>query len=783
MKKITFTVILILLHMQSWAQGEPAGLRRYAIFTGSNNGGEERVKLVYAETDAIAMYNVLTEIGGLAPNDTILLSDPDVNEIKEAFSRIKANIERDKKNSRRSEFIFYYSGHSDDSGILPGGELFEYSHLRQEIDKMGTEVKIAVLDSCSSGAFTRLKGGVKKAPFLIDESVDTEGHAFLTSSSENEAAQESDAIEGSFFTHYLITGLRGAADSTQDGTVSLTEAYSFAADETLARTTSSIAGAQHPSYSINLTGSGDLVLTDLREIISSISIDKEIEGRIYFRDNAGRLVVEFRKRAGMPVSISLPGGIYQVELETDRNLAVTMISVSRGEIQLTQSAFSPAERTFARTRGDEAPAEDTTESDLERKMAEIREDINSRVKEEAETEIEKVEESLENKIEQIRGIIDETFDQEPETPPTPSLDYKVLGISFAPTSASSNDVVNLSLSFIGRPYALYGLSLGFMNMTVQDAVGIQVGAISSQAGRDQYGALISGIYNIVNRDLLGAAISGVFNINSNNMKGFQASGVFNISRNLTYGVQTAGVFNITNGTMIGFQAAGVFNYSREQFHGVQVAGVFNNAKNINGVQIGLLNIGGVVNGMQIGLININDDINGLPLGLITISKNGIMDFGGWYENSGFFYTGIQTGSKNFYNFAYAAFPVETVEPALALGIGIGARINLGSFYIDLDTSVKSVSNGTDFTDLMRNTFSGGLVNSVYPNARISAGLKIFRVLSLYGGMSLDMHFPGLTNRSDYFHNTSKPLIIHDPKSGADVMEIHPHWYGGLKINL
>ena len=77
--------------------------------------------------------------------------------------------------------------------------------------------------------------------------------------------------------------MRGAADNTQDGTVTLNEAYSFAADETLARTTSSIAGAQHPSYSINLTGSGDLVLTDLREIISSISIDKEIDGRIFFR--------------------------------------------------------------------------------------------------------------------------------------------------------------------------------------------------------------------------------------------------------------------------------------------------------------------------------------------------------------------------------------------------------------------------------------------------------------------------------------------------------------------
>jgi CheY-like chemotaxis protein len=43
---------------------------------------------------------------------------------------------------------------------------------------------------------TRLKGGERRPPFLLDESAQVKGHAFLTSSAETEAAQESDRIWG-----------------------------------------------------------------------------------------------------------------------------------------------------------------------------------------------------------------------------------------------------------------------------------------------------------------------------------------------------------------------------------------------------------------------------------------------------------------------------------------------------------------------------------------------------------------------------------------------------------
>ena len=126
-------------------------------------------------------------------------------------------------------------------------------------------MRIVILDSCSSGAFTRAKGGIKTQPFLIDGSLSAQGYAFLTSSSANEASQESDNIEGSYFTHSLLAGLRGAADTVGDGRVTLNEAYRYAYTETMARTETSLYGAQHPSYDMQVSGTGDVVLTDLSE--------------------------------------------------------------------------------------------------------------------------------------------------------------------------------------------------------------------------------------------------------------------------------------------------------------------------------------------------------------------------------------------------------------------------------------------------------------------------------------------------------------------------------------
>jgi len=205
-----------------------AVIKRFAMAVGANSGGKDRVLLQYAISDAQAILNVLEELGGVDEDDILLLEEPDVRTFYTELGKLQSKIEESKADFGRVEFIFYYSGHSDDKFILLGEEKISYENLRDTINGIDAHVRIAILDSCASGAFTRIKGGKKRLPFLMDSAYDMRGFAVMTSSSANEASQESDLIRSSFFTHYLISGMRGAADMSQDGRITMNEAYQFA---------------------------------------------------------------------------------------------------------------------------------------------------------------------------------------------------------------------------------------------------------------------------------------------------------------------------------------------------------------------------------------------------------------------------------------------------------------------------------------------------------------------------------------------------------------------------
>ena len=260
--------------------------------------------------------DVFSDLGGIENNDSLLLLNPTLSSLHRTFEKLNNRILMDGDDTR-TELIFYYSGHSNEEGLLIRNDLFTYKDLKQTLENTKADVKIGILDSCSSGAFTLLKGGKHNAAFLVDESIKTTGHAFITSSAENESAQESNSLQASFFTHFLVSALRGAADTSLDGKVSLHEAYSYASNETLARTEITQAGAQHASYDFRLTGSGDFVLTDLRNAESSLEFQDEDFGRFFIRDRDDNLISEVNKKYGTSLKISVPASSYTVIKEVD----------------------------------------------------------------------------------------------------------------------------------------------------------------------------------------------------------------------------------------------------------------------------------------------------------------------------------------------------------------------------------------------------------------------------------------------------------------------------------
>lgn len=329
-------------------------IRRLALVIGANNGGPGREKLRYAVSDAKAMIQVLENLGGLSPDDSRLLVEPNRETLLWETGRLRERIERLRPEQRRLEVFIYYSGHSDEDSILLGREKISYRELRGQLQSLSADVRIAILDSCASGAFIRAKGGQKRPPFIFDAAYDMKGFAVMTSSSADEASQESDRFRGSFFTHYLISGLRGAADVSGDGRITLSEAYQYAFAETLRQTEKTAGGPQHPSYNIQMSGTGDVVITDVRKSASILRLSRGVAGRIFIHGQGNVLVMEFLKAANMELALGLDKGRYRLIAVTDSDIREAEVELAAGaSMELGGAQFSRTEIIDAIARGDQ----------------------------------------------------------------------------------------------------------------------------------------------------------------------------------------------------------------------------------------------------------------------------------------------------------------------------------------------------------------------------------------------------------------------------------------------
>ncbi len=244
-----------------------AEIRRIAVIVGSNQGDASHAPLRFAEQDAVRMSAVLGELGGLEPDDLTLLRAPTVAAVRAALATASARIARwHAETHGQAVLLFYFSGHSDGQVLELGRDVLPFAELRRRLSSSGADVRLAIVDSCRSGALLALKGGTLGQAFDIrlTDDLGSTGDAFIASSAADEAALESAEIGASFFSHHLISGLRGAADLSGDGVVTLAEAYQYAFSRTLRATSDTLVGPQHPAYDYHLAGRGDLVLTELR---------------------------------------------------------------------------------------------------------------------------------------------------------------------------------------------------------------------------------------------------------------------------------------------------------------------------------------------------------------------------------------------------------------------------------------------------------------------------------------------------------------------------------------
>jgi hypothetical protein len=310
-------------------------LHRFAVVAGNDAGGDDTRPLLYATADARKVHDILTRLGGVRTEDAALVLGGGMQDVLSALGKVAQQAGEAARRGEKTALFFYFSGHAKDGALRLGETRLPIDALKVRIAALPVDVRVAILDSCRSGAITRTKG-VRKAPAFeiqADAARDAKGLVILTSSTSDEDSQESDLIGGSYFSHHLSSGLLGGADRSGDGRVTLFEAYAYAYDRTVADTTDSAAGAQHPTFSYDLAGNGDLVLTDVAVRHEGVYLPREAPSGVYFLvDRNGYVAAEINKGDGTDRRVALAPGRYRVKRRLADRLRVGEVDVPRDEM-------------------------------------------------------------------------------------------------------------------------------------------------------------------------------------------------------------------------------------------------------------------------------------------------------------------------------------------------------------------------------------------------------------------------------------------------------------------
>jgi len=288
----------------------------WLVVVGNNRGDPDEVQLLYGERDAREFAEVLRTQGNIASDRVRLLIDENAETVRRALVGLNAGLRARAGEGKPTALLVFYSGHADADALHLRGTRLPIEELRGLVSGSPATMRILVVDACRSGAVTRVKG-VRSAPefaIRMEDRVEAEGTAMISSSTAGESSQESDRLRASFFSHHLVNALRGAADRNGDGKVTLSEAYAYSYTQTL-RSSGQTLSLQHPTYSYDVKGSGDLVLTKISSLENNLSRLRLADASMYLvteeREN-GAVVAELSTLRDQAV-INLPRGKYFIQ--------------------------------------------------------------------------------------------------------------------------------------------------------------------------------------------------------------------------------------------------------------------------------------------------------------------------------------------------------------------------------------------------------------------------------------------------------------------------------------
>lgn len=203
----------------------------YAVLVGIARYDNMR-SLKYTDDDAYRLHAFLrSPEGGALPDEQIEVLIDEAASRNEIINKLEAVAAKATKND---VIIFYFSGHGLEGSFLPtdydgGSYVVKHQTIKDILESSDAKAKIVIADACHSGSFLATRSGYETivnayySAFKESEG----GFALMLSSKGEENSIESNGLRQGIFSHYLIKGLAGAANTNGDEIVTIDELFFY----------------------------------------------------------------------------------------------------------------------------------------------------------------------------------------------------------------------------------------------------------------------------------------------------------------------------------------------------------------------------------------------------------------------------------------------------------------------------------------------------------------------------------------------------------------------------
>jgi Caspase domain len=306
---------------------------RLLVSIGNDVGDPADAPLDYAERDAERVAALFTEVGEVASRHAVVVVGQPTEAVQLKLAETIGQVRELTQQGRDVTLFVYVSSHAREGFFHWRGTRYAISELRSVVESSGARFTVLVVDACDSGLAAQARGGRVVAPFSVSVTPSVvRGSVYVASSGPAEASQEQAQLRGGLFTHHWLTGLRGDADVDGDGQVSLNEAYGHAYRRTVA---GAAFGGQHPTFDIDATGTGEVVLTRPSTARSTVVFPSELEGDfVLVRQPRADIVAELQKERGRVVRLAVTPGRYSLRKRMGLRVGVTELDLPYGGQQL-----------------------------------------------------------------------------------------------------------------------------------------------------------------------------------------------------------------------------------------------------------------------------------------------------------------------------------------------------------------------------------------------------------------------------------------------------------------